>query len=415
MSSINVALIKATFRSYFRCEAPPALHLKPILLLEEADYISQRKPFPEDTILQDTKRLNTSITNRSKNANLNSVKKAPYFLALNSRNLVKENYVDDKKTSTLKNSKLEQQSTTPISYDVQDINGEGDYIYNLASDTGDNENFSLLQHKAKILTADDDSENNPKTSFLIQKVSLFQDKAANRVNISAPSAPVQRFLKISEQNPAATRYAETIPSPTTSLSAPLTQYEAMKLVITERAEDSYERNSSAKPVSNYLRSKELWLFKGDSSHGIKKKQNSNEKAENKKMHQSVLICASILTASLGISLIISGYVLARNISNQYSRSKRDYRCASYWTRRDSGEQGDCLAENLVVSCEDSETGSISAISDHNQGLSNRLYLLLQRDSSTGITPETLPDPNNSSANSQTLQVTQLSNLSSCVM
>ncbi|KAK8376657.1 hypothetical protein O3P69_009933 [Scylla paramamosain] len=71
-----------------------------------------------------------------------------------------------------------------------------------------------------------------------------------------------------------------------------------------------------------------------------------------------------------------------------------WEASSYW--RDGADEDVVMAVGVGGEEEEGRLteseGTVGVVTETHRGLNNRLYLLLQRDTATGITPDTLPDP-----------------------
>ncbi|KAL7633298.1 UNVERIFIED_CONTAM: hypothetical protein RMT77_016403 [Armadillidium vulgare] len=146
-------------------------------------------------------------------------------------------------------------------------------------------------------------------------------------------------------------------------------------------------------------SKDAWKYKEDTSHSNIQHRNGVSVHSLHKKSSAILVGASIVSACIGIGFIFGGFILAKGISRKKRRLNIwENSRSSYWNWRD-GDEGESISEGVIVGIGDPaigitrETeGTVGFVTESHHGLNNRLYLLLQRDSSTGITPETLPDP-----------------------
>ncbi|XP_068224402.1 leucine-rich repeats and immunoglobulin-like domains protein 3 [Palaemon carinicauda] len=144
--------------------------------------------------------------------------------------------------------------------------------------------------------------------------------------------------------------------------------------------------------------KDLWLYRGDSSHGLNQRNPGLSLGIGRgRVSDEAVVGAGIVATFLGVALLVSGFLLAQGrakVGNSWDSSSLT---SSYW-RDGSGEDEVLMApdyegeSNESSMCAPPVENGMEIAPETQTGLNKRLYLLLQRDSCTGITPESLPDP-----------------------
>ncbi|XP_066989296.1 uncharacterized protein [Macrobrachium rosenbergii] len=164
--------------------------------------------------------------------------------------------------------------------------------------------------------------------------------------------------------------------------------------------DQQQKQHQQKKLAREFHShrKDLWLYRGDNSHGLNQRNPSLSLGIGRgRVSDEAVVGAGIVATFLGVALLVSGFLLAQGrakVGNSWDSSSLT---SSYW-RDGSGEDEVLMAPDYDAEANESsmcgpqvESG-IEIVPETQTGLNKRLYLLLQRDSCTGITPESLPDP-----------------------
>ncbi|XP_071523558.1 uncharacterized protein [Panulirus ornatus] len=135
--------------------------------------------------------------------------------------------------------------------------------------------------------------------------------------------------------------------------------------------------------------KDLWIYRGDSHHGLSPGQPLPMGLGHGRVSDGAVVGAGIVASCVGVALLVGGYLLARG----RSKAGPIWETSTYW--RDGSDEDVVMAVGVGTTgtglMTESE-GTVGVVTETHRGLNNRLYLLLQRDSTTGITPDTLPDP-----------------------
>lgn len=135
--------------------------------------------------------------------------------------------------------------------------------------------------------------------------------------------------------------------------------------------------------------KDLWIYRGDSNHGLSSGQPLPIGLGHRRVSDGAVVGAGIVASCVGVALLVGGYLLARG----RSKAGPIWETSTYW--RDGTDEDVVMAVGVGATgtglMTESE-GTVGVVTETHRGLNNRLYLLLQRDSATGITPDTLPDP-----------------------
>ncbi|CAL4244533.1 unnamed protein product, partial [Meganyctiphanes norvegica] len=127
--------------------------------------------------------------------------------------------------------------------------------------------------------------------------------------------------------------------------------------------------------------KDLWV-RGD-THGVMGLPHGHSAGAS----DGAVVGAGVVATLVGVALLVGGLMLARG----RGKNGQMWEALSYW--KEDGEDdvvvsvGECVSGVEVTESE----GTLGVVTDTHRGLNNRLYLLMQRDSSTGITPDSLPD------------------------
>ncbi|XP_064091767.1 uncharacterized protein LOC135205297 [Macrobrachium nipponense] len=165
---------------------------------------------------------------------------------------------------------------------------------------------------------------------------------------------------------------------------------------TDQQQKQHQQRKVAREFHSHR--KDLWLYRGESNHGLNQRNPSLSLGIGRgKVSDEAVIGAGIVATFLGVALLISGFLLAQGrakVGNSWDSSSLT---SSYW-RDGSGEDEVLMAPDYDAEANESSMcgpqveNGMEIVPETQTGLNKRLYLLLQRDSCTGITPESLPDP-----------------------
>ncbi|KAK8751577.1 hypothetical protein OTU49_009211, partial [Cherax quadricarinatus] len=131
--------------------------------------------------------------------------------------------------------------------------------------------------------------------------------------------------------------------------------------------------------------KDLWIYRGDNSHGLSPGQPLPLGLGHGRVSDGAVVGAGIVASCVGIALLVGGFLLARG----RGKAGHMWEGSTYW--REGSDDDVVMAVGATGVVTETE-GTVGVVTETHRGLNNRLYLLLQRDSVTGITPDTLPDP-----------------------
>ncbi|XP_045619119.2 uncharacterized protein [Procambarus clarkii] len=134
--------------------------------------------------------------------------------------------------------------------------------------------------------------------------------------------------------------------------------------------------------------KDLWLYRGDNSHGLSPGQPLPVGVGHGRVSDGAVVGAGIVASCVGVALLVGGFLLARG----RGKAGPIWEASSYWREGSDEDVVMAVGETGTAGMVTETEGTVGLVTETHRGLNNRLYLLLQRDSATGITPDTLPDP-----------------------
>ncbi|KAK7066357.1 hypothetical protein SK128_011653 [Halocaridina rubra] len=132
--------------------------------------------------------------------------------------------------------------------------------------------------------------------------------------------------------------------------------------------------------------KDLWLFRGDSSHEIRQGMLHQGDRHGRASDEAV-VGAGIVATCLGIALLLGGILLARGRSKTSTMGE---------TSTFESDEDDIQVQTVGYRLADLDLSSesediVESVSDMNRGLNNRLYLMLLQDTSLDRTSNNLYD------------------------